>query len=307
MNSRQALLLYLKGMAMGAADSVPGVSGGTIAFISGIYDELLASIQAFDLSLPGMLLQKKGFRRAWQHVNGTFLLVLGGGILTSLVLFAGLVGQMLETRYSYLMCFFTGLITASIYYVGRHVRTWTAREVLLLVSGAALSILLSVITPFAGLDNALYFFCCGAVAICAMILPGISGAFILLLLGAYTPVLAAVHNLDFGILAVFISGCACGLLCFTRFLTWMLRAHRMPTLATLLGVLAGSLYTLWPWRPPAGTVSDPGQDTMLTDVLTGAPLTLWLCVALAAFGFLLVFTLEHLGSKSKGKSNSSAS
>jgi putative membrane protein len=306
MNAREAVVLYLKGMAMGAADSVPGVSGGTIAFISGIYDELLASIRAFDVTLPRLLLEQGGIQRAWQHVNGNFLLVLGAGILTSLVLFAGLVVNLLETRYSYLMCFFTGLIAASVWFVGRHLPRWRVREVLLLLSGAVGSILLSIITPFAGLDNALYYFCCGAIAICAMILPGISGAFILLLLGAYRPVLEAVHNLEVGTLAIFLAGCVTGLLGFTRFLTWLLKTHRAPTLSCLLGVLAGSLYTLWPWRIPTGTakVLPDGHDLFM-DVITGAPLQPWLCPVLAAAGFILVFSLEQVGNKSNVKSNSS--
>ena len=303
LNIRQTLLLYLKGMAMGTADSVPGVSGGTIAFISGIYDELLASIGAFTPSLLPMLIKKGGIAKVWKQVNGNFLVVLGAGILSSLVLFAGLVVNLLETRYSYLMCFFSGLIIASVYFVGRQVPVWSTREGILLTAGAALSVLLSLLTPFSGLDNPLYYFCCGAVAICAMILPGISGAFILLLLGAYEPVLAALGNFELQTILVFAAGCGCGLLVFSRILAWLLRNHRAPALAMLLGILTGSLYTLWPWRNPVSSTMGPS----FTDAVSGESLSVTLCFILAAGGLILVLALEQLGNKSKGKSNSSAS
>ena len=306
MNSRKTLLLFLKGMAMGAADSVPGVSGGTIAFITGIYDELLASIKSLDVALLRTLFQKQGLRRAWQHANGKFLLILGCGILLSLVFFANVVVGLMTQHYSYLMCFFWGLILASVWKIGRDLDRWNAVALCLFIAGALVSILLTLMPPFSGLEHPLYFFCCGALAICAMILPGISGAFILLLLGAYQPVLEALTSFELSTIAVFLAGCCCGLLGFSRLLFWLLQTRRNPTFALLLGVLAGSLFTLWPWRlPTVGAESGGAGEGLLSDVLTGEELSILLCLALLAAGFMLVVGLEYLGSKSEVKSNSS--
>lgn len=310
---RQQLLLFLKGMAMGAADSIPGVSGGTIAFIANIYDELLASIRAVNLHSAALLWQE-GPRAAWTAINGNFLLVLGLGILSALVLSANLVVWLLEQQYSYLMCFFNGLILASLPYVALRMPGFRVGYLLLFGLGIAVSVSLSLLPQLPGSSSLLYFFFCGALAICAMILPGISGAFILLLLGAYEPVLNALTSLEWPVILVFASGCLIGLLSFSRFLYWLLHRARAATLAFLLGVLAGSLHALWPWRRalPDSTAGDShamlyyeNLAPMAVDVHSGAALSWWAMFLLVLGGIVLVVALEWAGSKFKAKSSSS--
>jgi putative membrane protein len=306
--SRQTLVLFLKGMAMGVADSVPGVSGGTIAFITNVYDELLASIHAIN---PGTLrlLSTQGPRAAFTAINGVFLLTLGLGILSALLLSANLVLWLLEHHYTYLMCFFSGLILASVWYLAQQVPRWDLRKALLLLLGLGFSVGIALLPRFHGVDSLPFYFFSGAIAICAMILPGISGAFILLLLGAYEPVLEALTGLDWPVVLVFAAGCLTGLLSFSRLLYWLLLRHRSATLAGLLGILAGSLYTLWPWRREVLDLAGQGHAVyelpQAVDLLTGAPLSPWLAGALLLAGFFLVFGLELTGGKSGVKSSSS--
>ena len=306
--ARATVLLFLKGMAMGAADSVPGVSGGTIAFIANIYDELLASIRAVNPATLRLLLSA-GPRAAFEAVNGRFLLTLGLGLLTALLVSANLVLWLLTHAFSYLMCFFCGLILASVLYVGQQIPRWTPARVLLLLAGLLFSVSLALLPPLTGSDSLFFYFCSGALAICAMILPGISGAFILLLLGAYEPVLSALTSLQWSVIVVFAAGCASGLLGFSRLLYWLLQEYRAATLAGLLGILAGSLSSLWPWRREVvDTVGQTRVEYLLpqsVDVVSGEPLSWVLALLLLAGGFLLVWGLERLGSKSGAKSNSS--
>lgn len=300
-------MLFLKGLAMGAADSVPGVSGGTIAFITNIYDELLASILAVNRDTARLLLTR-GPRSAWLALNGEFLAILGSGILVALIGTANLVLFLLEEHYAPLMAFFVGLIAASVWHVNRQLPPWTGARLLLLLSGVTFSVAVALLPRFEGNDNLLYYFFCGAVAICAMILPGISGAFILLLLGAYQPVLLALTGLDFPVILVFAGGCLCGLLSFARLLFWLLRDLRAPTLTVLLGVLAGSLYNLWPWREAA---AQEGAELLYRNIspLQWAAREGWmallLCLWLMLAAFALVWVLETLGGKSGKKSSSS--
>lgn len=312
--ARQQLLLFLKGMAMGAADSIPGVSGGTIAFIANIYDELLASIRAVNLH-SAKLLWQQGPGAAWSAINGNFLLVLGVGIVGALAASANIVVWLLEQHYSYLMCFFNGLILASLPFVAARMSCFKPWYLLLFGLGIAMSVSLSLLPQLPGSAQLGYYFLCGALAICAMILPGISGAFILLLLGAYEPVLAALTSLDWPVILVFVSGCLVGLLSFSRLLYWLLQRARAATLAFLLGVLAGSLHALWPWRQVVPGVADnhnvhallryENLAPMATDVHTGDALSWWGIVLLLLAGMLLVAALEWAGSKFKAKSSSS--
>jgi putative membrane protein len=313
---RERVLLFLKGMAMGAADSVPGVSGGTIAFIANIYDELLDSINAVNLRTLQILLGQ-GPGKAWKAINGNFLLTLGSGILLSLILFANVVLYLLAEHFPFLMSFFTGLIAASVWYVNQQIPEFTAGRMALFVAGIVFSVGLALLPPASGADNLLYYFFCGALAICAMILPGISGAFILLLLGAYEPVLTALTGMDWPVIVVFAAGCATGLLSFSRFLSWLLHAWRPQTLALLLGVLAGSLYSLWPWReliPPTaveaavnlGDAQYQNVGVLAWSETNGRGAAL-LCLLLGMAGFTLVWGLETLGSKFGAKSTSSGS
>lgn len=280
------LLLFSKGMAMGAADAVPGVSGGTIAFICGIYEELINSIKAINLSALRTLVQD-GPVLAWQHINGNFLLVLSCGILSSLFLFASSVQFLLAQYPRFLMSFFVGLIIASCWYMLTQISRWNKMTVFSIIAGLALALGLAFLPISNEEPGLVYLFFCGALAICAMILPGISGAFILILLGVYEPVLRAVAELDLLTLAVFMTGCVSGLIAFSNFLSFLFLHYRESTLAFLLGVLAGSLYAIWPWR--------------IEGLAAETTMSLAVCLLLALFGFFLVYGLERYGSRDQGE------
>lgn len=275
--NRKSLMLFLKGMAMGAADTVPGISGGTIAFITNIYEELIFSIQACNLNVLKILF-KEGIKAAWKKINGTFLLTLLIGIISSAILFANIVVFLLENYEGYVMSFFVGLILASSLYIWKQIHASGWLSYLLFLGGVLLAVLLNFIPQGQSQESIFYIFFSGAIAICAMILPGISGAFILLLLGAYETVLEAVRTFDITILLAFITGCIAGLISFSNFLAYMLAHWRQQTLTFLLGVLLGSLYTIWPTQLNTEDFSF---------AFFGA------FILLALFGFLLVYVLEQ--------------
>lgn len=239
-------LLFLKGMAMGAADVVPGVSGGTIAFITGIYDELLMSLSR--IPEAAWLLLQGQVKRAWQLANANFLLILFSGVLLSILSLARLITWLLETQPIALWSFFFGLILVSCYLVARDIQRWHLSRWLSFIVGAGFAWWITVAAPVVWGTDPLSLFAAGAVAICAMILPGISGSFILLLMGLYPTVLHAVKQLDISVLMVFAAGCLFGLLAFARILRAALQHFRDLTLALLTGIMFGSLSKVWPWK-----------------------------------------------------------
>lgn len=247
MNLRERAKLYLKGMAMGAADVVPGVSGGTIAFISGIYEELLSSIRSFGPETLKVLM-RQGPLAAWKQINGNFLATLLAGIFTSIILLVRPITWALEHQPVLIWAFFFGLVAASVYLCGRLVRHWTVAPWIGLLIGTAIAVMIGLLNAAPPTDNLTFFFFAGAIAICAMILPGISGSFILLLMGAYGPVMASIKELDLAVIAIFGAGCVAGLLAFSHVLTWMFKHHHDLTVSTLTGFLLGSLYIIWPWK-----------------------------------------------------------
>lgn len=233
---------------MGAADVVPGVSGGTIAFISGIYEELLSTISSFNLDAL-KILRKKGLLAFWKAVNGNFLVVLLSGIATSFLSLAKLIRWLLENKPVLLWSFFFGLVLASIFYIARAIKKWNVLTGIMLILGALLAYYITVLPPMSNtVSSGWFMFFAGALAICAMILPGISGSFILLLLGAYKPALDAIHDRDFKTLFLLISGAVIGLLSFSRLLKWLFNKYENLTLAVLTGFVAGSLNKIWPWK-----------------------------------------------------------
>ncbi|MAD77395.1 MAG: DUF368 domain-containing protein [Rheinheimera sp.] len=236
----------IKGLAMGAADVVPGVSGGTLAFILGIYSRLLAAISAVNITAVKLLLSGR-ITQLWRHIDGTFLLCLVTGILLSIFSLANVIGYLLEYRPVPLWAFFNGLILASLPVLLRSV-SWSAPRLMLCGAGVVFAVGIGMLAPVQ-LNPAPYmFFLAGAVAICAMILPGISGAFILLILGMYGPVMLAVTELQLGTIILFASGCLVGLLSFSKLLNWLLQHRHDATLALLIGVVIGALYRIWPWQ-----------------------------------------------------------
>ncbi len=293
--------VYLRGILMGAADIVPGVSGGTMAFITGIYDRLLGSIRAFDLQLLRYLLAAD-LRSAWAHVDGGFLLALLAGIATSILTLARAISWILVNHPVPLWAFFFGLILASALVLLRQVEAWHPWRLFALLSGVFVAAGIAL-SPMINLDVGLIgVFLAGFLAICAMILPGISGSFILVLLGMYAPTLAAVKGLDLVYLAVIAIGAGCGLLCFSRILHWLLHHFHQATMAVLTGFLFGSLLVVWPWKRTLAWVE--GSDGQLKaaqqwptspvdfQVATGNEPQLALCVALMVLGFLAVWLID---------------
>jgi len=273
---KSRLSVFLKGLAMGVADSVPGVSGGTIAVMAGIYEELIHSLR--NLS-PVALLNylRLGVAGFWHAINGGFLLSLLLGILIALYTSAGTVLYLLEYQYPLIMAFFCGLVLASTWFLRRQVEVWHKRAVGLFLLGVFVTLLISLANPLQGNFSLPYLFFCGAIAICAMILPGISGAFILLLLGVYDYVLGALRALQFDVIFVFASGCAIGLLSFSHLLSWTFFYYRQQTYAFLTGMLAASVLVLWPWKftpegaaaqylSPAGYALATGQSVSVVMV-----------------------------------------
>ena len=240
-------LVGARGMAMGAADVVPGVSGGTIALLTGIYDELLHSLKSLG---PEALLTlfKQGPKVFWQKINGSFLLSLFLGILISIKSFAALIGYCLDHYPLLVWAFFTGLIAASVVLLWAKESAWGLKEWVALVCGIVVVVVISMARPVELPESNWLMFMGGFIAIVAMILPGISGSFILLLLGLYPRVLAAVNSNDFVALILFMLGAICGLLVFSRFLSWLLDNYHKTTLAVLIGFLMGSLNVTWPWK-----------------------------------------------------------
>lgn len=232
---------------MGAADVVPGVSGGTIAFITGIYEELLRSIKGINFGLIRTL-RNEGLAAAWKQANGTFLLTLFAGIAVSILTLSKVITRLLETHAHLLWAFFFGLVVASVWLVGKQVKGWNWKPILGLIGGTALAYWITTLPPFSPSGEVWYLFICGAIAICAMILPGISGSFILLLLGAYSTFMTALAEGDLLRVGALGAGALLGLLLFSRVLTWAFeRAHDL-ILAILTGFLIGSLNKLWPWK-----------------------------------------------------------
>jgi len=296
-----SLGIFLRGLMMGAADIVPGVSGGTVAFITGIYDTLLGSIRAVDMQFLGKV-ARLDIRGAWQHVNGGFLLALLLGIGTSIFSLARIISWVLENHPVPLWAFFFGLILASALVLLREVENWSAARSLCLLAGLVVAIVIAL-SPVVSLNVGLAgVFLSGFLAICAMILPGISGSFILVLLGMYGTVLLAVKSLDLVFLAVFAVGAGVGLLCFSRLLYWLLHHFHQATMALLTGFLFGSLVVVWPWKRVLDWVEGshgqlkPAQQVPVSPgeyfVLTGQDPQLWYCIALMASGFVVVWFIN---------------
>ncbi len=232
---------------MGAADVVPGVSGGTIAFVSGIYEELINSINQVNLKAI-KILKNEGIAAAWRSINGNFLLALLIGIFISVISLAKVIRHLMETQPILLWSFFFGLVLASVIYIAKQITQWRLITIIMLIIGAVIAYFITIIPPQSMQVSNGFIFLAGALAICAMILPGISGSFILLLIGAYKPVLDAIHYKDFKTLFFLILGAIVGLLTFSRVLKWLFDHYQNLTLATLTGFIIGSLNKIWPWK-----------------------------------------------------------
>ena len=297
------IIISLKGMAMGAADVVPGVSGGTIAFISGIYEELLNSISSFKFSLISVL-KNEGIKAVWKKINGRFLLALFIGICFSVLSLAKLIENLLENHPILIWSFFFGLVLASIIFIAKQIKLWNIKCYLYLIFGLIFAYYITTLNPVITQNSSPWFlFLAGMVAICAMILPGISGSFILVLLGAYKPILNAINTKDFFSIIIFMAGAVLGLLTFSRVLKWLFSKYKNYTLALLIGFIAGSLNKIWPWketiswRTNSKGIEVPFTTTSVSPFSFEGDSKLLMAGLLAIIGFGLILSLEKLAVK----------
>jgi putative membrane protein len=288
-NISRYLMVVLKGMGMGAADVIPGVSGGTIAFLTGIYSELISSIKSVDLSALKLLLSGK-LGQFWKKINGNFLFSVIIGICISFLSLAKLMTYLMVHHPIPLWSFFFGLIISSAVYILIEIKKWSFSYIISLIVGIAIGAVICLLSPTETPTNLWFIFLCGAIAICAMILPGISGSFILLLLGKYHFMLEAITEFKLKYIIVFILGAAIGIISFSHFLSWLLNKYYNSTICLLAGIMIGSLLKVWPWQTVIeDSISRPAipQENIL------------IAITFMAIGIFIVLLLELLAKKIK--------
>ena len=304
------LMVTVKGICMGAADVIPGVSGGTIAFMTGIYDTLVGSISSINMAAVRLLFTGK-FGQFWKHINGNFLLSLVAGILVSILSLAKLMQYLLNYHPIQTWAFFFGLIVASSIFILKGIDNWKVKDFIQLVFGIALGVVICTLSPTETPDGLWFIFISGAIAICAMILPGISGSFILLILGKYEYMMGTIADIvsgkgnltDFAVVVVFVLGALIGIIAFSKFLHWLLERYHRPTLLVLAGFIIGSLVKVWPWSnmpdiicsqfPEAAALMETaGSDKVIEMFSTQIDPHIWGAVIFALVGFLLVIGIE---------------
>jgi len=291
--------VFLKGVAMGAANVIPGVSGGTIALITGIYERLINAIKACDLTAFKLFLARD-FNALWQHIDGRFLAAIGLGVLVSIVTLAKLFEFLLESHERYTMAFFFGLILLSLYYVAKRITRWTPGVIASLIAGSIIAIGIALLAP-ANENNAfLYVFFCGVVAISSMILPGLSGSFVLIIMGNYALVLGAISSFSLEVLIPLALGCAVGLVLFSHVIAWVFKHFENQTLALMTGFVLGSLVVIWPWKTAVmQTVQRPDKPPkevvesyqwFLPDIASAST---WVCAGLMVAGAITIYLMER--------------
>lgn len=303
---KKYILLLLKGIGMGAADVVPGVSGGTIALITGIYGELVDSIKSVDIEAIKLLITFR-FRKFWEKINGNFLLSVFGGILISIFSLARILKSLLSSHPIYVWSFFFGLIIASAVLVVRSVREWRLNDYLALLAGIVIMFIITQFSPAQTTEAYWFIFIAGAIAICAMILPGISGAFILLIMGKYQFILTAVSKLDLTVILVFGLGVISGLVGFSRVLSYLLKRYYRFTISILAGFIIGSLNKIWPWKEVISErLNSHGEMVPLIQKnilpnnyyeITGSDPYIFASLLLMLSAILMVVVLDRIGKK----------
>jgi len=297
----QYFVIALKGMAMGIAELVPGVSGGTIAFVAGIYEEFISSLNNINLETL-RLWREEGFSSFWKALNGKFLVTLFLGMLISIFSFSKIISWLLENHPIPLWSFFFGLVLASVIFVAKAIKKWNFVTIALLLAGAVVAFYITKLPPSGNSNSLLFLFFSGALAICAMILPGISGSFILVLLGSYKTVLDAVDEKDFKIIITVGLGVIFGMLSFAKVLKWMFNNYKNITLAVLTGFILGSLNKIWPWKKILETRMYGDKEKVIAEqsispfAFDGDSQLMYAIIA-AIVGFSLIFILERTASK----------
>lgn len=301
---RDYVFLALKGMGMGAADVVPGVSGGTIAFISGIYEELIDSIKSINVSSLKTLF-KQGIPAFWNQINGTFLVVLLSGIGLSIVTLAKLISYTLQEYPIFIWSFFFGMILSSTWFVAQKITKVDVSAAIAFIVGTAVAYYITIATPTQTPETWWFLFLSGAIAICAMILPGISGSFILLLMGKYHYVLNAVKTLDIKTIVIFALGCGIGIISFAQVVSWLFKKFHNATLALLTGFMLGSLNKVWPWKVVTEYINSKGEMDSIPrsvsvreyEMATGETGSLLYALLFMALGLVLIIFFEKLASR----------
>ena len=277
------LRVFFCGILMGIADAIPGISGGTIALLLGIYEELIGSISNFNINLFQNL-KNKGIKYCWNKINGNFLLSLISGVLLSLVSFVKIFSILIEKYPLFIWSFFLGLILATLFVINRNIKKWDIANFILIFIFAFLTILLSIINPSISENiNLFYVLICGIIASSAMILPGISGSLILVILGVYTLIINALNNLEYNIILVFLIGCLIGIINFSKIIKWLFHNYRDYTFSIMLGLVIGSIHTVWPWRKSF-------TDDVTNDYI-------FLSIIITIIGFAVIYSLGKISKK----------
>jgi len=301
------IALFLKGLAMGAANVIPGVSGGTIALITGVYERLIDAIKLCDITALKLVL-RGDIAGAWKHVDGAWLATLLGGVAISIITLARLFEFLLERYEQFTMAFFFGLILISIIYVARGVHSWNTGSIIALIAGTAIAVAIATLAPASENDGMLYVFLCGVVAISSMILPGLSGSFVLILMGNYALVLAAISGFTFSILIPLALGCAFGLVAFSHILSWVFKRYADQTLALMTGFVIGSLVVIWPWKQAVIEMIEregkaPREIIIRYDwyLPSMSDASTWIAVALMVLGAVCIALMERLATDNGDK------
>jgi putative membrane protein len=306
---KENAVTFLKGFAMGTANVIPGVSGGTIALITGIFERLINSLKSFNLKALKLLF-KRDFKAFVLITDLKFLSVVLFGVLASIFSVAKLLSFLFENYPIFIWSYFFGLIIASIWLVGKTITKYNASVILFLILGTAIAASITILSPARENDSFFYLIICGVVAVCSMILPGISGSFVLVLMGNYELVLRSITELNIVNLSAIAIGCAIGLPTFSHLLSWLYKKFKNQTIAILTGFILGSLAVIWPWKNSfdnAGKLIDANHfGALLTPdikvfsyerILPAIDLHFFLTIAIAILGFLSIYLLEKKAMK----------
>lgn len=300
----QDLSVFLKGVAMGAANVIPGVSGGTIALITGIYERLINAIKSCDITAIKLLLGRD-LKAFWSHIDGRFLAAIGFGVIISIVTLAKLFEYLLETHERFTMAFFFGLILLSLYYVAKRIKHWSFAVIASLIVGAVVAIGIALLAPASENNSFFYVFLCGVIAISSMILPGLSGSFVLIIMGNYALVLGAISSVELDVLVPLALGCAVGIILFSHVIAWVFKHFEDQTLALMTGFVLGSLVVIWPWKEAiVQTVQRVGKDPK--EVVQAynwfwpeiTSMNTWICIALMFAGAIAIYLMERFAADS---------
>ncbi|HPW65688.1 MAG TPA: DUF368 domain-containing protein [Salinivirgaceae bacterium] len=307
---REYFLGFIKGIGMGAANVIPGVSGGTIAFITGIFERLVNALKSFNLTAIKLFFTGK-FKKFAEHTDLYFLISVFLGVGISIITFAKLLQYLFEHYEVMVWAYFFGLILASVYYVGKTISKWTWSVITLFILGFVIAFAFTMLTPARETNTVPYNLFAGAIAACAMILPGLSGSFVLLLLGNYQLIMIeSVSNFDFTVLIPVVIGAVLGLIAFSYFLSWVFAKYKDQTISLLTGFILGSLAIIWPWKKVISTYTDRYGElrpqtsvNVMPDAYSGDP-QIWQAILLMILGIITIVVMEYIAEKSKKQSKS---